>query len=710
MRINFLNKFLDSNNINKNINCIFYNFENENISGRFVKNLINVEIDQYGDNNGEKYLIQDYRPGFFTNCYDKNYQSTGMAYFEGDDTLKVSKSLSSENFNLMLNIKSYGCNPDYIDIDIQNLSKPIGIFLDNQFYSRTLYSPGVKFQSLAKSVIFNKNGQFGDYGDWYYSSAGGGDTLITKGIASKLPKQLANVGKTASVSSEFLLGKAQSLINIKSKNGSSYPFDLKVAISNNYKLMFEFSGSYSGKSIISNKICTGELANQNIISLNGSKDNLSVCYHDFLTNRNFCESINTTFNFLNQEKDIYIGNNSNEYSGIYYTGYRGLLSDVLLFTGFLNQDTQLSLSKLFIKTGEHTSAENTIQTNYNLLSSGYLTTGYIGSGITGYELVQAEQVSACADNCIFYIKSGVTGLLTGEIIKYQLVESASTSYTQSGITVEDYNSGDANSFTKNYLIIYKPIDHKDFIEVQSYEIFDNLKNTTYSLGGDIYTSENSLNNNKNHIFFNGIDIMSGYYQISDIKKLIIDPYKKDDKDHVSYKQFPLNTFEKRFNYSGQNQVTGISIQPMGLNVYLNGQKLINDYNYAIVPIIEVLYNGVNISYYGDNISYSINDPTYSTSEYVSSFIKLNNDTILTSGEMYISEDNAIKYTSGSNTGFFNLKPNYGSDMVWLNGILQKQFDDYILLSCNNEVIQDYEQKPIKAQPIYTSEAYRFNLT
>jgi len=709
MRINFLNKFLDSNNINKNINCIFYNFENENISGRFVKNLINVEIDQYGDNNGEKYLIQDYRPGFFTNCYDKNYQSTGMAYFEGDDTLKVSKSLSSENFNLMLNIKSYGCNPDYIDIDIQNLSKPIGIFLDNQFYSRTLYSPGVKFQSLAKSVIFNKNGQFGDYGDWYYSSAGGGDTLITKGIASKLPKQLANVGKTASVSSEFLLGKAQSLINIKSKNGSSYPFDLKVAISNNYKLMFEFSGSYSGESIIFNKICTGELANQNIISLNGAKDDISVCCHDFLANRNNCESINTTFNFLNQEKDIYIGNNANEYNGIYYTGYRGLLSDVLLFTGFLNQDTQLSLSKLFIKTGEHTSAENTIQTNYNLLSSGYLTTGYIGSGITGYEFVRTEQVSTCTDNCIFYIKSGVTGLLTGEIIKYQLVESASTYYTQSGITVEDYNSGDASSFTKNYLIIYKPIDNKDFIEVQSYELFDNLKNTTYSLGGDVYTSENSLKNNKNHIFFNGIDIMSGYYQISDIKKLIIDPYKKDDKDHVSYKQFPLNTFEKRFDYSGQNYITGISLQSTGLNVFLNGQKLINNYNYDILASVDLLYYGDNITYYGDDISYA-DDAAYSISAYLKSFIRLNNDTILTSGEMYISEDNAIKYTTGSNTGFFDLKPNYGSDMMWLNGILQKQFDDYILLSCNNNTIQDYEQKPIKDQLIYTSEAYRFNIT
>jgi len=713
MKINFLNKFLDHYNIDKNINCIFYNFKNENVSGRFVKNLINLEADQYGEDAGEKYLIQDYRPGFFTNCYDKNYRSTGMAYFEGNDTLKVSKSLSSENFNLMLNMKSYGCNPDYIDVDIENLNRPSGIFLDNEFYLRTPYPDGIRFRRLTNSIIFNRNGQFGDYGDWYYSSGtslGAVNTLITEGIASKLPKKLASIEKTISFPSEFLLGKAQSLINVRSKNNSSQPFDLKVAISNNHKLMFEFSGSHSGESIIFNKICTGELSNQNIISLNGSKDDISVCYHDFLANRNHCESINTTFNFLNQEKDIYIGNNANEYNGIYYTGYRGLLSNVLLFTGFLNQDTQLSLSKLFIKTGEHISVESTIETNYNLLSSGYLSTGYIGSGITGYELVQTEQVSACTDDCVFYIKSGLTGLLTGEIIKYQLVQSASSSYAQSGITIEDYDSGNANSFTKNYLIIYKPIDNKDFIEVQSYELFDNLRNTTYSLGGDVYTSENSLNSNKNHIFFNGIDIMSGYYQISNIKKLIIDPYKKDDKDHVSYKQFPLNTFDKIFDYSGQNHIAGTTIHSVGVNVFLNGQKLINNYNYNIIPFIDLLFNDGNISYIGEDISCSTNDTIDSTIEYLRYFIRLNNDTILTSGEMYISEDNAIKYTTGSNTGFFDLKPNYGSDMMWLNGILQRQFDDYVLLSCNNNTIQDYEQKPIKNQPIYASQAYRFNIT
>ena len=620
-----------------------------------------------------------------------------MAYFEGNDRLKVSKDLSSETFNLMLNIKSYGCNPDYIDIDVENLSRPIGITLDNEFYGRTFYTSGIKFQRLGKFVVFDNSGRFGDYGDWSYFN-GSSYELITEGIGNKLPKKF--LGKTGSASSKFLLGKTQSLINLRSKNNSSYPFDLKVAITNNYKLMFEFSGAYSGNSINFNKICTGELGNQSVISLNGSKNNISVCYHDFLANRNNCESIDTTYNFLDQEKEIYIGNNFSGYNENYYTGYRGLLSDVLLFTGFLNQETELSLSKLFIKTGEHAGAQTVVQTNYNLLSSGYLTTGYIGTGITGYELIETEQVTNCTSDCIFYVKSGVTGLLTGEVIQYQLVQSASSSYTESGITIQDYDSGNANVFAKNYLVLYKPIDNKDFIEVQSYEIFNNLRSTSYSLGGDIYTSETNLNDNKNLVFFNGVDIMSGYYQINDIRKLIIDPYKGDYKDNVFYKQFPSNSFEYKFDYTGQNQLLGITIPSTGLNLFLNGQKLINNYNYQYFyeyNFGDLLYNGDNLNYFGDNLT-------------IAAYIGLNNSTLLTTGEIYILEDNAVQYITGSNTGFFNLKPNYGSDMVWFNGILQKEFDDYILLSCNNDVIQDYQQKPSKDQSIYISESYRFNTT
>jgi hypothetical protein len=701
MQLQYLNKFLNDNYIDTGINCIFYNFEQGNTSGFFVKNLINSAEDQYGEIDGDKYVLQDYYPGYLTNCYDKNYIPTGMGYFEGNDRLKVSKNLSSENFNLMLNIKSYGCNPDYIDIDLEDLTKPSGIFLNDEFYPRISYVDGIKFRKSTRSVIFNRSGQFGDYGDWYHSAGsfvGPINRLIAKGIASKLPKDLAVVSKTASVSSQFLLGKAQSLINLRSKNDSNYPFDLKVAITNNYKLMFEFSGVYNGNSISFNKICTGELGNQNVISLNGSKNNISVCYHDFLANRNNCESINTTYNFLNQEKEIYIGNNFSGYNENYYTGYRGLLSDVLLFTGFLNQQIQLSLSKLFIKTGEHTGSQTIVETNYNLLSSGFLTTGYIGTGITGYELVETEQITNCTSDCIFYIKSGVTGLLTGEVIQYQLVQSASTSYTESGVTIQDYDSGNANIFAKNYLVLYKPIDNQDFIEVQTYELFNNLRTTTYSLGGNIYTSETNLDNNKNLIFFNGIDIMSGYYEINDIKKLIIDPYKSDYKDNVFYKQFPSNTFEYKFDYIGQNQIFGINSPSTGFNLFLNGQKLINHYNYEYINFgypNDLLYDGVNLSYLGDDLT-------------MTSYILLNNNTLLTTGEIYILADDALKYITGSNTGFFDLKPNYGSDMVWLNGILQKEFDDYILLSCNNDVIQDYQQKSPKEQAIYEFEPYRFN--
>jgi hypothetical protein len=809
MKLQYLNKFLSDNHIDTGINCILYNFESGNISGSFIKNLINSNIEQYGLKDGEinlttlksisfnsdaiyrfksprnntlaeifnpalfedyesliifyegsldgphdsvligdsswfdstfsniinnyiiptnsilafstnqninipvrgrasivkynsdKYLIRDYYPGYLTNYYDKNYRYTGMAYFEGDNILKISKNIDSPNFNLILNFKSYGCGPDYVDINPNNEKEPSGVFLNYKFYERTNYESGAQFSRNNKYLTFNRSGLFGDYGDWSYSYSGSNYQLIQEGIESKLPRNFFDI--YAKTSNNFLLGKIESLINLKSKINSNFPFDLKVGIINNYKLIFEFSGKTGESEIIFNKICTGELGNQNIISLNGNKNNISVCYHDFLMNRNFCETININSNFLNQEKEIYIGNNYTGYNGEYYTGYRGLISDVLLFTGFLNQETELSLSKLFIKTGEHTGIVETAQTNYNLLSSGYITTGYIGTGITGYELIKINELKD--NNYTFYQKSGITGFLTGDVIKYQLVQEISTSYIESGSIIEDYNSGDANYFAKNYLIFYKPIDNKDFLEIQTYELFNNIKNLDYSLGGDIYNSKFDLKN-KNLIFFNGVDIMSGYYEIKDIKKLFINAYKKDFKDNVLYKELPNNVKEYKFSYTGQDKVFFDGMNYTGLNLFLNGQKLINNYNYSYVSNIGDLYIfDEKITYYGVGISYY--DLTNTNYNETSRYIYINNNTLNATGEMYITEDPAVKYTTGQNE-FLNLEPNYGSDLIWLNGILQNEFEDYIFLSCNNNSIKSQEQKISKIEPIYYFEPYRFN--
>jgi hypothetical protein len=1181
MKLQYLNNFLNDNYIDTGINSIFYDFEQGNTSGFFVKNLINSGAEQYGQSGGNKYILQDYYPGFFVSCDDKNYQNTGMAYFEGYDNLKISKNIISDTFSLMLNIKSYGCNPDYLDVNAQNLNEPSGIIFDqylennqitlfpnkpklsndyfgvesvmnkdanclvaslissstqntgfvyvftgsgntwnqaaqisgsqntgfgyfgekieinekgniiavgargervnnltsagaayiftgsgsnwtetarltgnniqannrfgsslamnkngniivvgsfenpsgsayiftgnasswnlikkisgsplsfsalnvsindsgniiaisspadfssptnigrvylytgnniytdwnlaytfsgsnpignysafgesvvikdnintiaisapsldiqprtgagavyiftglnnnwnqtkiltgnniiynganfgrsidfdksgnylavgmpqgesdiagqvfictgisgnwniknrvgsfdnqngqnfgislsisndaeylsvgswlfdknatnqgtvymcknpytgftnlnNQFVPRVNYNSGVKFQyGNNLSVVYNKSGYFSQYGDWGYANFGDNYSLITKGIKSKLPKTFGSYKINSS--NNFLKGKAQTILNLKSETNATNPFDLKVAITNNFKPIIEFSGNYNGNIVHFNKICIGELGNQSIVSLNGSRNNISVCYHDFLSNRNFCETIDTTYNFLDQGKEIYIGNNFTGYNGSYYTGYRGLLDDVVLFTGLLDPSIELSLSKLFIKTGERIGTQTTIQTNYNLLSSGYLTTGYIGTGITGYELVQTQQIVNCTDNCLFYVKSGVTGLLTGEVIQYRLVQSESISYNETGINIPDYDSGNANVFAKNYLILYKPIDNKDYVEVQSYELFDNLRNTTYSFGGNTYTSETDFSGYKNMVFFNGVDIGSGYYRMQDIKKFIIDSYTKDSKDNVYYKRNISNAKEFKFEYSGQEYLSNAFSGSIDYNVFLNGQKLIENYNFTHYPYNSAFVTGdlsvpgITGYYYKSGESNLWIGPTYTNpssfliksflfkdsasgwrilssaygapgfigvplysgtaSEYpwdsnfntayvgpasvppypdviqnpLNSRIYINNDTTLATGEIYIIEDKYLVNITGSNTGFFDLKPNYGSDMIWLNGILQKEFDDYILLSCNNDSMQSYGQKEPKEGSIYNSESYRFN--
>ena len=154
MNINFLNNFLESQYIDTGISAVIYDFNSGNTSGFFVKNLIYSGIEQYGQSGGNKYILQDYYPGFFTSCNNKNYRDTGMAYFEGNDVLKISKDISSDSFSLIMDIKSYGCNPDYIDINAQNLNEPSGINWNNINFIRTGYISGIQFVNKDLKINF----------------------------------------------------------------------------------------------------------------------------------------------------------------------------------------------------------------------------------------------------------------------------------------------------------------------------------------------------------------------------------------------------------------------------------------------------------------------------------------------------------------------------------------------------------------------------
>lgn len=447
MKIDFLNKFLTSRYIDTGISQIIYNFKNANISGFFVKNLVHSGIDQYGQENNNKYLLQDYHPGFFSSCNQKNYKLSGYGIFEGNDRLEVSKSLNSDELNIILNIKSYGCDPDYIDINEQNLNEPSGIIWNNSFFQRTGYASGIQFVGQNnKKITFNKTGISTNFSDWSYIS-GNFTGIIETGIQSKLKKSIND--KNAYSLDNFLLGKDKTLINLKSIEGIQRPFDVRVGLNQAYKLTLQFSGNYSGEDYLFNKTLSCELADQNIISFNIYKNNLSVCYHDFLTYENYCENIILNNDFFNQNYNIYLGNKYSGDNDNLYVGYRGLLEDVIIFNKYLNPETILDLSKIIIKTGEDYINENIYQKSYKLLSSGFLTTGILGSGITGYELIATQQIQSCNDDCVFYIKSGITGFLTGELIEYRLVQPENFSIEKSGIYRDLYNQDLAKNFLKN---------------------------------------------------------------------------------------------------------------------------------------------------------------------------------------------------------------------------------------------------------------------
>lgn len=243
--------------------------------------------------------------------------------------------------------------------------------------------------------------------------------------------------------------------------------------------------------------------------------------------------------------------------------------------------------------------------------------------------------------------------------------------------------------------MYKPIDNKDLIEIQTYELNSNyLKDPEYSEGISGFYTEN-INNNKILVFFNGVNISSGYYDVINSNTFIINSYPKDDQDVITYNPVPSSAVEYKFDYTGQEYIGNINYAVgQTYNIFLNGQKLINNYNYFADN--RITFNGEFLTINGDYLVYTED-------------IIMNTSTILDTGELYIIEDNKLNSITGSNSNLIKINPDYGSNFVWLNGILQKEFEDHLFTSCNNNAIQSYVKREEKSLEIFNRENNRFNI-
>jgi len=572
-----------------------------------------------------------------------------------------------------------------------------GFFVPNRFYDKE-----VQFSEINGGFQINKEYYPGIFISCYQESGITGSGIFDGKNTLKVLNNLTgdsiglfynfgrlNCNKDFSIGPKKIItptGKIQILSYIESKNQNN-PFEIILGLNDAYKLTLEFSGKISGFQEEKYKsINYAELAFENVAAMRMNGKNLEFGYFDIIENEINNNIINFTGSYFNQEKNIYIGNMPTGKYRAGYTGFIGFVDDFIGFNEYFDTDSSLGISKLFIKTGQEIVTLNITGVSYNVIKSGFLNpTGILGTGITGYQVVPSEEIinAECGDTCVIYVKSGITGLITGEKIQYAIVNQEGYSVSQEDTIYNLYDEDYASRFTKNYIVFNQKLDSNDLFNINLYKdvnaIVDkpifSLLNNVYISAADDLTEENIL------IFFNGVNIASNEYQISSSEdKFTISKYNKDSNDLILYTLSSRKDFKNKV-YIGNTNIALTGITSDKYNLFLNGQRLISGYNYT------QYLSGVNFV----------------------QAVNFTNTSVDNNDQIYVKEDDYYISITGSNIKTYNPDYNYNNEKIWLNGIFQSKIQDYILTSCYNEMMKPTEDIDTKNESIFNNEYFRFNL-
>jgi hypothetical protein len=568
-----------------------------------------------------------------------------------------------------------------------------GFFVPNRFYQNEVqfskigggfqvnkeYYPGI-FISCYQETGFTGSGIFEGINTLKAFNNLSGDNISLFYNFGKL-----NCNKDFSINSKSIVtptGKIQVLSYIESKNQSN-PFEIILGLNDAYKLTLEFSGKMSGSQEEKYKSTNySELAFENAATIRINNKNLEFTYFDIIENEISNNIINLTGSYFSQEKNIYIGNMPTGKYRNGYTGFLGVVDDFIGFNEYFDLNISAGISKIFIKTGEDTLITDITGVSYNIIQSGFLNpTGILGTGITGYQIVPSEEVinASCGESCVVYVKSGITGIITGEKIEYVIVGQENYAVTQQKTKYNLYDQDYASKFTKNYIVFTPKLDSQDIFNINLYKDVNAIVDyPNYSYLDKIYIADNDLEEKNVLIFFNGVNIASNEYQISASEdRFKISKYDRDQNDLILYTLSSANNFNDKIYFANEKlALTGINSN--NFNLFFNGQKLISGYNYTGYISGANLAVGF-INTYFDNLD-----------------------------KIYVKEDNYIISITGSNIKTYNPNLNYNNEKIWLNGIYQNKNENYILTSCINEMMRPSGDIESKNEAIFNNEYYRFN--
>jgi hypothetical protein len=771
MKLDFLTGYIYDNHRNVNSLKIYYDFSG--ISGFFVPNNLYKDKKQFAQVPGGYTVNSQYYPGVFVSCYQDSI-FTGSGIFNGVNNLKVLNELSGNNISLLYNFGQLNCNTNftinsrqiqiptgkiqvlsYIESKNANSSTPFEIILGlNDAYKLTLEFSG----KIGNSIESYKSTNFGELA---FQNAGG--------------------------------------LRLNDRNIEFSYFDIiEDEIYNN---LINLTGSYFNqeKNIYIGNIPTGKYRNGYTGFIGNLDDFLAFNeYYDqkfsaaladiFIKTGNGTEILNITGVDYNIIQSGFL--NPTGILGTGITGYQLVPSDsvinadcgsscvVYVNSGVTGLITGEKIEYKIIGQQQYTTRQETI--TYNLYDQDYASKFTKNFIVFTPKLDKQDifdiQVYADVDTTV---SQPTYALINKYYIAQDILSDRELLIFLNGVNIP---SGNYEIIGNDYRFIIKDDNRVDTdLTLYSISQFSSVNQTNINYTGQDIENFITKINLTSAIFpeINGIYSRSAGYHTPFVGPLNQEPspvpmsiWWADDDQWWVFSYYGLESAREwgsldlvtwfPINTSPADGVSELTYLIEGtVNMFLNGQKLINKYHYNIdLPYKiklenwataaygydvngdyvydgnkyqNVLSGNFNIQYVGSN-TWWLNDAYNDADQwdasgpinslpltgwitnngqgnagiiYVSNI--LNHDTIPVTGNLYIIQDKYTSEITGSNVKYYNPTVKYNNERIWLNGIFQNKNENYILTSCRNNMLLPSGDIEIKNQNIFNNEYNRFNL-
>lgn len=457
------------------------------------------------------------------------------------------------------------------------------------YYGFDLASERVLFNSLYPSGVQVISGDLSTVNSEYYPAMSIGVTnnpiagVASSGLGLFKAKDLLKVSKIVSnddwtiffnfkKQSSFVGG--DSSVMFSTTPLGNYASGMVVGINSVNRFFLEFKNENAEKKIYTSK---NEIHTRQITSLTRFNDQCCLTNHNFLDRENESETFDLS-GIQDSSEGWFFGNFKTGAAG--YTGYSGLIDDVIIFSGNQTEQNRNKISEVFFLSGYSPEEKITSGTLFNAVTGVSINpTGITGSGITGYANVIVEQESGFN----IYQLSGLTGHLTGQTITYYTGATQSSGIEE--VTIPEsklFNYSYLKQFASSNILFTNHINTTDEIEINARRDYpvENLNLMgVVNIGNSGFLLPTGYSSGNVNVFLNGAALYSGSdFSVLDNSFVKINtPFSGTDTliyDVVTGSQFVSG-------FTGYNDFFIVNNADFATrDIYLNGLRLISGVDYA----------------------------------------------------------------------------------------------------------------------------------